>query len=909
VLAALVLGGFPSGSRCHALELSPVGSPTVLDALTGCGRARAGAAPLTDEDRACFAAAAERLQLALQEEACADAKGVGRSQDDLTTFDEVGDAAVALSGWLEGAATSTLTRAGYWAGLTSRVQGLRDRVAAYHAEAHGEVVLVSQGGVSLGSWQSGFVYGLVKHMQASPGYRSRPLFPTISGASAGSINGLLAASASCERPEVSAEPEQSLFFQLWVNLGLFGRHGAAGLFDPKLQERLYILSPAALSQAVHTATTALSDGPRYRRQRCGVDLAFPVTHLGDSAFVIHQGRDGEADVVAPRLTEHFVVHLDANSVQGVQARNLRPPVRDDDPFLPPRDDLAELYPLLGHGHASASGPAPIPLTELAHAVRASGAFPLAFPPVTLALTRVGADGALHRERGVFIDGGFLDNTPLGLAVTVDEWKRTTLPTGSALLRDLVPEPPKAVLLVDPNVEAWDPGQPVGSTGTSSAAGVIGAYGKFLGNFAGASLSARLVEAAERYPYLRRTYSGRFEPSLVVPRRHMPIAGAELQHFLAFFERDYRVYDFFVGLADATELVAKSPAFAHLPKQLALQDPRYRCMRAYFEERLARGADALTPADLPAACAPEALGSAMADLDAAVERLVAHQDGPEPAEDPPELLEAERAVSAHNFRAMVAAMHNYRAWLVAHEATAPDEARFNQFFDALEAAGFRHVDLANETHQASIDGDSARALTRELMGNRFERLAAAQPSVLTRAGLGVGLRTAANLYAPRQPRAILGVGFTTRSGFELAGGWRPFSVPLRLDLGLRVFELGRRTLSELGAGSGAWFFQTSLAPRVSVIWPSEVAGLLDVEWGVNAPFTLVQGFDAARPAGLEGALGGGAALVLADHIYVELRGERALWRARLRSDLDPVPERTLFGPKGTVVFGAGVRAVW
>ena len=85
--------------------------------------------------------------------------------------------------------------------------------------------MVISGGVSLGAYESGYNWamikalGKIKHSSASD---ADPTLRSVAGASAGSINALLTAMYWCQKESVPYQNsvEENLFYETWVNLGL-----------------------------------------------------------------------------------------------------------------------------------------------------------------------------------------------------------------------------------------------------------------------------------------------------------------------------------------------------------------------------------------------------------------------------------------------------------------------------------------------------------------------------------------------------------------------------------------------------------------------------------------------------------------------------------------------------------------
>ena len=113
--------------------------------------------------------------------------------------------------------------------LDQAIDSLRVELLRVAGAEAPRISLVSRGGVSLGNWQAGFLYLLTEWAKSRTGRTlSEPAFFTVTGASAGAVNGLAAAVESCRGTNLSVE--DSIYYQVWVGLGLFGRHGKPGLF-------------------------------------------------------------------------------------------------------------------------------------------------------------------------------------------------------------------------------------------------------------------------------------------------------------------------------------------------------------------------------------------------------------------------------------------------------------------------------------------------------------------------------------------------------------------------------------------------------------------------------------------------------------------------------------------------------
>ena len=84
--------------------------------------------------------------------------------------------------------------------------------------------LVISGGVSLGAYEAGYNWALIKMMTKAKASSSLidPNLLSIAGASAGSINALLSAMYWCQEDSVPLKNhvDDNLFYETWVNLGI-----------------------------------------------------------------------------------------------------------------------------------------------------------------------------------------------------------------------------------------------------------------------------------------------------------------------------------------------------------------------------------------------------------------------------------------------------------------------------------------------------------------------------------------------------------------------------------------------------------------------------------------------------------------------------------------------------------------
>src|SRR5215470_20387326 len=141
--------------------------------------------------------------------------------------------------------------------------------------------LTLSGGVSLGSYEAGLNWTLVRVFRAEMSemlLRRQPRLVGVTGASAGSINALLVAALYCETTESAARAtiDDNLLRSAWLHVGL----------DSLLPEdpRDYrpddaVLASAALEPVVADVRKALFEGGLAFQPGCQLPVGFTVTRV------------------------------------------------------------------------------------------------------------------------------------------------------------------------------------------------------------------------------------------------------------------------------------------------------------------------------------------------------------------------------------------------------------------------------------------------------------------------------------------------------------------------------------------------------------------------------------------------------------------------------------------------------
>lgn len=689
-----------------------------------------------------------------------------------------------------------------------------DQIRATYLSSAG---LVVSGGVSLGSYQAGFLYYTTQFLWVL-GQQLRKLFSVdgntnpapvggfklVTGASAGSINAFLSAVAGCRRP--TADPEKSLFYRAWIPVG------TDTLIDPAQVEVDGVLSRKPIEEAASAIERLWTDeGERAGWEACDAYLGISATRLRGRTLSFPEKVAAQVEAGAPsaamtRLTEKFVLHMVGQPGAPPAVSSFRPHPRD-----PKAEPPAELYPTLG-----ATGPAqrtqlddvPARIHDVMTLLQASSSFPFAFPPVELPLTiwtRKDGVAAVAARPGdtapgprapsawfvgtpephvKLVDGGIFDNTPLGLAIHMSEW--------------MPQAPARFVFLVSSNV-AWRPppapaSPPTPTLGADAAplpsypGTTFEAYVPFLSDFVSASEDTELMNTVEGHGDIDRE----------LPARQMPVAGEQLGHFLAFVERDFRIFDFYTGMVDAHAHIGahNAPQLALMPEggELAIPSPPYACFLAQRRQVDTIALDAI-PA-LPAC----------RDLD---RNLIA-------------LLQTSTKIR--------------RAAIAQSKAASPPQAGdpLQEFFDTLDQFGYRFRQLAYRGHPAT--GATAKRAIRDQMQALAHDLAAKQDGEGNELVVSIGAKAVPNLFLYRPPRFYLGVGLDTDTGGEVEQGIELGRLPfasrpaLRLTLSERVREMDR---SKLDPAEGKFSYAATFMGAAHLMLELPISNVFQLELGGGA----------------------------------------------------------------------------
>ncbi|MCU0681627.1 MAG: patatin-like phospholipase family protein [Polyangiaceae bacterium] len=616
------------------------------------------------------------------------------------------------------------------------------------------------GGVSLGSYEAGFLYYALETAKRNPELFDLRL---ATGASAGSINALLSVMSACA--ELETTPSESLFYSTWVGVGF------RELFVPEDAQALGVFSRRHLARRVEQIEERWKQG---LAETCDAVLGVSATRVEPKG-----GAQAHNPLSPARVEERFALR-----VRG------RGPGREPGltNYVDPHYQFGQ--PMLPEGLDGQ-----VAFASLRELLYASSAFPIAFPPVNLSHCvsdplpgggGVSCPGG-RAERDLFLDGGVFDNQPLRFATRLAGAGLRDAPRGRAEWMDAPGlgafQLPERSLFVHFSPDTTDYPLAVASTRGHTFDSALDLVETFFEHFVVTARSKELSTLFEERPEVR---------SRVLPaRRHYPTVSGLLAAFFGFFERDFRVFDFSLGMYDARRfyadevraLGAGSAARYDFPEDGGGRASEWRplaCMRAVLDGE----------GDAATTCEGRELANFRALLQTSLDRLY----------DECARLPAKQVAEARNrhCRHALAGGRPPRVpglpgptWL--RRDARQDESEVSYTLRLLVHHGFYFRDLG-------VPHDEGRLALRRVraeLGKVVDRLAAVQPRG-TSAAVSVLGTPALNLLSYAAPETLLyGVvgiplEFGVSASFPESRWFPPW---LRVDGGLQVRGLATLLSSE------------------------------------------------------------------------------------------------------------------
>ncbi|HET9552070.1 MAG TPA: patatin-like phospholipase family protein, partial [Anaeromyxobacteraceae bacterium] len=341
------------------------------------------------------------------------------------------------------------------------------------------VTLTVSGGVSLGAYEAGLSWGFIRYLRMTRAGRAghaglfHPRLATVTGASAGAVNALLAAALWCERPERDGGPDHNLLLDAWIDLDLAGLLPAAASGYAPGDGLLAVGPIERTGRRLRQAIFGAEGAGRYL-PGCQVPLGLTVTQV----------EPREQDVAGlTTSTQRFVVPWRLEVAEGGEVSMRRQPL----PRGELSDSVLDLAGIPGAGEVEPFRP-----EVVEEALLASAAVPVAFTPRRLCARAAAGGPGGPPACTEYVDGGVFDNAPMGLAVELVE-----AAGGGSVLH------PVLSILVDPDRRRLVPPAPAGEPAASEHM-TFGRQLRLFGNLLGTGRRAELARAIRSRGWNRTT---------------------------------------------------------------------------------------------------------------------------------------------------------------------------------------------------------------------------------------------------------------------------------------------------------------------------------------------------------------------------------------------------------------------
>jgi len=360
--------------------------------------------------------------------------------------------------------------------------------------------LVTTGGVSLGVYEAGFLYESIKSLRRDGFNEKDGLIFT--GASAGALNSFIAILESCSLE--NKKLEDSIFWNSWIDLDF------DNFYTKNKSRSTSILSRSSLDNVFDTLAQQWKLG---LKKGCRSFLGVTVTRKEPLSFLQKE------ELNFPRTTESFYLEIIG------QGKDIEPQIKN---YNLKNGSIQTYLPFSEKNN----------FNILKSVLLSSSSFPIAFEPTEIKHcliypTKTKKCSKENSRSDLFIDGGIFNNAPLDLAYRFSK----------ALKREKV----TSFIFFDPEIKNY----PQAKEGVFSNFhdGILKDSMKFIKNFVSSSRSGQVANFIGQHPEI--------EKNLTVLKGDLPLASEPLSGFFGFFEKDFRKFDFYLGMANARTTFTQS----------------------------------------------------------------------------------------------------------------------------------------------------------------------------------------------------------------------------------------------------------------------------------------------------------------------------------------------------------------
>ena len=357
--------------------------------------------------------------------------------------------------------------------------------------------LTTSGGVSLGSYEGGFLYYSIYNMPTR--FRKSPMIFT--GASAGAINSLLAGMTYCSG-ELSRNDnyKNSLFWKMWAPLS----------FDnfTSVNNGQSLLDRSFMNPFLASLENLWKQG---LIKGCEFYIGVSLTRKTPLIFYPKIGSN------YPRLYEPI-----AFKVRG-QGKGVAPLV--ENVYLDSGVQIFMPFNISGFDN----------FRLIKKVLLASSSFPIAFPPEELSYCFIDSNKKLCKKESIkndlFIDGGVFNNSPLDIAFKISKTMGLNKKTKFYYLNPSIKRYPEFGSIKNNEIKNK---------------GLIRELMDFFQDFVTYSRVGNMSTFLGEHPGLAE--------NLESVKTSIPLASDPMYGFFGFFDQDFRVFDFYLGMLEAKKLL-------------------------------------------------------------------------------------------------------------------------------------------------------------------------------------------------------------------------------------------------------------------------------------------------------------------------------------------------------------------
>ena len=395
------------------------------------------------------------------------------------------------------------------------------------------LALTSSGAVSLGSYQAGYHYYAVEFLKLN-----KHLFDVkvVTGASAGAINALLTVMALADTTCVV--DTQSVFYRAWLPIGIKQLMGSTNPLGIVNRDSMDAIEDPMIEDQLR--------GIAEKGTPARLDLVLAVTGTKTRPYLERLG-----NLAIPRVKDRFVIKVDKEPGKALRLRNYCYQDLNVSQTILPFGAIPDKDILKGIVYSSSAFPgafAPydkLPMRAVNTAVindRLSEPIDWGTPALWKRLSRIPEADSIHPA---YLDGGIFDNEPIRLAHMLAthglrrkqgevRWKRSL-----NRRRTAIADSSMMYAYLSPGNTRYPQ---LGTDDSAAAASLPGLFLKAGPAMIAASRRNELFTLLEENDKLG-------ERMFLTENHAVPMSGY-MGNFFGFLERDFRMFDFYLGMYDA-----------------------------------------------------------------------------------------------------------------------------------------------------------------------------------------------------------------------------------------------------------------------------------------------------------------------------------------------------------------------